>query len=257
MTLLVAGGAWCLWLCAWMWHSMLLASFALYWMFTPLHEAAHGNVHPSCRLVNDVVGHTCGLPLLAPLPAFRRIHLRHHAHTNLVGLDPDLWASEGPWWQLPFRWSSIFLRYWWITLLQGAASDWYAMNAILVVLCGLWLMGAPVFQCWLFPHVAATATLSFTLDYLPHHGLQHGRSVDTRIVSTNPIVCGLTLMQSMHAVHHMLPRAPWHQYPGLLVLHRTQQIQVLTRRHAELLQHAARQSRRFGLFDTIKREAGG
>ena len=41
--------------------------------------------------------------------AVRHIHLQHHKHTNVEGKDPDLFASSGPLFFLPFKWAMMGL----------------------------------------------------------------------------------------------------------------------------------------------------
>ena len=86
-----------------MWASCLINGFALYLLFTPMHESLHGSVS-SNQFVNDMLGR---IPLLfqipaAPLEVARWIHLAHHANTTSSD-DPDNFMHHGAWWVLPFR----------------------------------------------------------------------------------------------------------------------------------------------------------
>jgi fatty acid desaturase len=90
-----------------------LCSFITYLAFTPMHDACHGSVatEPSLRFLNDVVGTTCGALFPCPFPAFKRMHLLHHKHTNEEHLDPDGWVAKGPFFLLPLRWITIEVSY--------------------------------------------------------------------------------------------------------------------------------------------------
>ena len=83
--------------------------------FTPMHDAVHYAISPRHRWLNDTVGYLASIPFLVAFPLFRVIHLMHHRNCNDDGnapdgssLDPDSWAGEGPLWQLPFRWATVF-----------------------------------------------------------------------------------------------------------------------------------------------------
>ena len=90
-----------------------LCSFITYLAFTPMHDACHGSVatEPSLRFLNNVVGTTCGALFPCPFPAFKRMHLLHHKHTNEEHLDPDGWVAKGPFFLLPLRWITIEVSY--------------------------------------------------------------------------------------------------------------------------------------------------
>ena len=82
-------------------------------MFSVLHESTHHAISTDTR-VNDALGHI-SVPFVAPYASFRLvkfIHIEHHRNTNEPkSIDPDAWTSEGPWWQLPFRWMTIDVWY--------------------------------------------------------------------------------------------------------------------------------------------------
>ena len=51
-----------------------------------MHRLAHRN-----RVWNDLVGWFAGIPLTVTRPAFRYVHLAHHAKTNQADEDPTSW----------------------------------------------------------------------------------------------------------------------------------------------------------------------
>lgn len=85
---------WSLWLCC------IINTVLSYLLFTPLHEAVHGNIIGKQRQfkgLETLIGWLCGLTLTVPFPVFRYLHLTHHTHTNDGEKDPDYWvASKNP-----------------------------------------------------------------------------------------------------------------------------------------------------------------
>ena len=172
------------------WLGSVAATLLAYASFTVLHEASHGNVHgarPGLRWVGELAGWLSGLPLLAPHPMFRAIHLRHHSHTNDPEGDPDFWVHS--------------------TRPLGVV----ALGALIGVLVALDL-GREALLLWILPGLAAATLLAFAFDWVPHHPHSvQGRFLDTRVL----LVPGLTLpmlWQNYHLVHHLYPRVPFHRY---------------------------------------------
>lgn len=209
------------------WLGSVAATLLAYASFTVLHEASHGNVHgarPELRWVGELAGWLSGLPLLAPHPMFRAIHLRHHSHTNDPERDPDFWVhSTRPLGVLArcatllgaYEWSFFFGE---VSRSRGAQSvrrqaalGVVALGALIVVLVALGL-GREALLLWIFPGLAAATLLAFAFDWVPHHPHSvQGRFRDTRIL----LVPGLTLpmlWQNYHLVHHLYPRVPFYRY---------------------------------------------
>ncbi len=52
-------------------------------VFTPMHDSSHGSVATSqFSWLNTVVGYVAAACFPIPYPAFKRLHLLHHKHTN-------------------------------------------------------------------------------------------------------------------------------------------------------------------------------
>lgn len=200
---------------------------AAYVGFTVMHEAAHGNIvgpHAHLSWIGTGLGWGCGLLLLAPYPAFRLLHLRHHAKTNHVGHDPDLWVAGSRWWSIALRCASI-LGHYYVVFLTGRLGDRPAVRqarnvavatvvaiiATVALLASVSSLGV-VLALWVLPAWAASTVLAFAFDWLPHHPHTVAKRMhDTRIV----IVPGLwlpMLWQNYHLVHHLYPRVPFYRY---------------------------------------------
>ncbi len=58
-----------------------------------MHDGAHGALHPDERVNLRLSQWFCAYPIFAETRAYRRYHLKHHAHTQ-TDLDPDLILSR-------------------------------------------------------------------------------------------------------------------------------------------------------------------
>ena len=58
-----------------------------------MHDGAHGALHPGETLNLRLSQWFCAYPIFAETRAYRRYHLKHHAHTQ-TDLDPDLILSS-------------------------------------------------------------------------------------------------------------------------------------------------------------------
>jgi len=203
------------------WVCVILASAAAFAAFTPMHDAAHQAIGDRPWL-NQGVGRLAGLFLWAPFPAFRYVHLEHHKHVNEPGLDPDYYSGSGARWALPFRWGTQDLFYY-RCFFKGRHSLGEEMEVALtlVVIWGgavaLSLMGfgTEVLLLWFLPARIASALLSFSFDYLPHHPHQVlGRENRFKATSVflNSWLTPLFLYQNYHLVHHLFPAVPFYRY---------------------------------------------
>lgn len=201
-----------------------LASVLAYVSYIAMHDAAHGGVARQ-RWINGVVGRLCLLPLspLLSFPAFRYLHLQHHAATNELARDPDMWASSRRWWSLPFRFASMDVAYaaFYLRRLRRRPR-WERREALATLIAaglGLGLAtragwGPQLLLFWFVPGRIAMVVLAWVLDYLPHHPhdiLQRDEPYRaTRIrVGMEAWLSPLTLWQNYHLVHHLYPRAPF------------------------------------------------
>jgi len=205
-----------------LWIAGPLAFVLAYAAFTPMHDASHRSVARRGWL-NEVVGRLAGLPLLAPFPAFRAMHLAHHRHTNEED-DPDLWSGSGPGWLLPLRWLTQDLHYY-ARVLGGHANlgklelvEIVAAVALQVAAGVLFLLAG---EGWVFllvvliPARLATAALAYAFDYLPHrpHTIpsREDRFRATHVLAESWLT-PLMLCQNFHLVHHLYPAVPFYRY---------------------------------------------
>jgi fatty acid desaturase len=207
----------------------LINTIAIYALFTPMHDAAHGSVgYKQYRWLNDVVGHIAGAAFPVPFPALRHIHLQHHKYTNQEN-DPDLWTSLGPWYLLPLRWYTIEFNYYYIYLSKINKRPFKESSQVLATLAFFIAFisfavyrgyGEVVFWAWILPGRNAVALLALFFDYLPHRPHSHNNEQDIYKATSVTSLYGketfwLTwplLYQNYHNIHHLIPFIPFYYY---------------------------------------------
>ena len=206
-----------------LWLAAPLMAVLAYGSFTPMHDSAHRSVS-RVRWLNAIMGRLCALVLMAPFPAFRWAHLRHHSKTNEDHHDPDMWSGGGRRWTLPLRWATqdlhyyvCYVRFW----SKRPVAERVETVATILVLIGLisaavWAgYGLEVLLLWALPTRLALTFLAFSFDYLPHH--PHGvTSSQDRYRATSVFkelwLTPLFLYQNYHLIHHLHPGVPFYQY---------------------------------------------
>ena len=192
--------------------------------FTTMHEASHGNIagrHSHMKSVEKLLGWLSGIPLLAPYPAFRQLHLEHHRHTNDEHLDPDYWVASSSRWAVVWRCATTLPHYY-CRILIGAirapasrdAATITALVAYVAVAVALSLHGYStwVLAAWVGPGLVAATLLAFAFDWLPHQPHdQKERYCNSRILLF-PGLGVLLTNQNFHLIHHLYPRIPFYRY---------------------------------------------
>lgn len=212
-------------------------TLADYVAFTLMHEASHGLFGRRQRLLNQVAGEVCATMLMCRFNGFRQVHLRHHRHACDPEQDPDTWAGEGPWWQLPLRWATSDLHYWMVydRSIKLPTMERRVSRVTLV----LWLgalgaalatgHGLDVLLLYVLPARIALFVSTYFFDFLPHqrpHGVptQVAPHQSAVVVRAGALLDALLLGHTLHLVHHLHPSVPWyrlrrvyrHQRAGLL-----------------------------------------
>nr|WP_179519570.1 fatty acid desaturase [Nocardioides perillae] len=210
------------------WVTVPMGAVVTFAMFSVMHESIHHAVSTHTRL-NDAFG-LLSTPLVAPYASFsmlKFIHVEHHRNTNEAkDTDPDAWTSEGPWWQLPFRWATIdvwyvvfYLRRWRRRptgeVVGGALT--LAGFAALVAAAAVTGHLAALTVLVLLPQRIGLTVLAWWFDYLPHHGLgvtqREDRYRATRVrVGGEKVLTPLFVYQNYHLVHHLHPSIPFYRY---------------------------------------------
>lgn len=203
---------------------LLVAALGAYLGFTPMHDAAHQSVGRH-KALNAVVGRLAALPLAAPFPAFRYVHLEHHKHTNDPARDPDHYSGRGPAWLRPLRWLTQDLHYYALYVRAGRSRGEYvevvatvvAMASLMAALAWLGALEWVLFG-WILPARIATTALAYAFDYLPHrpHDVL-GRDDRYRATSMRPAawLTPILVCQNHHLIHHLYPAVPFYRYPAV------------------------------------------
>jgi len=211
------GAGWIPWTAA-----LPLATLAAYVSFTPMHDAAHQAVGRA-RWLNELVGRWAGLPLLAPFPAFRFMHLAHHKHANEPDRDPDHWSGRGPWPLLPLRWLTQDLHYYGRFARERRRFSRTAQAEVvggvraqaLTVAALVALDQTSLALVLLASARLATGLLAWAFDYLPHRPHQvlarDDRFRATHIIRGRAWTIPLCA-QNYHLVHHLYPAVPFYGY---------------------------------------------
>ena len=211
------------------WAAMAINTFMAYLLFTPTHEAGHGNISGMTKhkWVDEIVGWLSSLTLFAPYYIIKVIHFRHHAHTNHPEKDPDHWiASKNP---LAIIFYSFTIGFAYMkTGLQillnednlpyktkrelsvGYIVFIFQMTVFgLIMYYGDWTL--PILL-WLIPGIVALALLAFAFDWLPHHPHQSRKPfLNTRVFDI-PGLSVFLLSQNFHLIHHLHPSIPFYNY---------------------------------------------
>ena len=64
---------------------------------------------------------------------------------------------------------------------------------------------------WILPLIIGKLFMDWYINYLPHTGLPPDRFLGTRIIDVKWFT-PLVLCHNYHAIHHLWPKVPWHQY---------------------------------------------
>ncbi len=212
-----------------LWVGTLLNAIWAYLLFTPMHEAGHGNIkgmHKKYKSLETTIGWVCSLALLGPYPVFRFVHFEHHRHTNDPALDPDHWVvGKNPLLIFLNCFSIVvsYFRTFWgnrkeFLKTPGGRSIWY--QGLIGGLCFNLLFLFLSFQLgwiyslllWILPGFIANTFLAFVFDWLPHHPhTSQQRYLDTRIILF-PGLSTLLISQNMHLIHHLYPAIPYYDY---------------------------------------------
>jgi fatty acid desaturase len=207
-----------------LWLGSPIVLVLVYLAFTPMHEAAHGNVGGSAgrAWVDLLSGWACSILFLAPFPAFKAVHLRHHGAVNRPDRDPDLWVAGTSPLNVALRCLSIIPHYYRMFLgpMANKANRVARAQSVVAFVCTGALMGALIWAglgfellvLWLLPAWLASGLLALAFDWLPHqpHG-ELGRWDNARVILGRGLNV-LMLGQNYHLVHHLWPRVPFYRY---------------------------------------------
>ncbi|MBS9533134.1 fatty acid desaturase [Mycobacterium sp. M1] len=217
-----------------LWLTIALSTLVTYVMFSVTHETTHNSLCGP-RWINAAVGRFTWLFVVPTfsLPAWGYVHLQHHRYANDAERDPDVFATQGPKWQLPLRWAlmDLFYAIWYVRHLPDRfRRDWRRPAAELAETTVLFCVGFVVLAVVaytghlrdlavivLIPQRIGIAILGWSFDWLPHHDLDATQRTDrygaSRIrLGLEWLLGPLMLSQNYHLVHHLHPWLPFYRY---------------------------------------------
>ena len=204
-------------------------ALALYLLFTPAHEAVHGNIVGRSALprwVESSVGWVSAGAFLFPYPIFSYDHRTHHKHTNHPERDPDFWVAGKQPLKVLLSCMSMLPDYYYFYFSRTRAllanprerSGYIASVLFLVGVVAVFVAYGQRFGywapalLWFAPALLASTFLAYIFDYLPHRPhREQRRYLDTRI-TLFPGLTTLFVSQNLHLIHHLYPSIPYYRY---------------------------------------------
>jgi len=209
-------------------HTSLFQSFIIniligYFIFTPLHEASHGNVAGSSKhkWLDQIVGEISGMVLFVPFMMFKILHLRHHSNTNHPQNDPDYWVAQPNFIRILLAAFTIMPHYYRNAIfnptsrikeeLPATLLRKFLMIALIIFISIYFKTVAPL-VLWPLSALFSLAILAIVFDWLPHQPYRSmERYYDTKIINYK-VLTPLLMSQNYHLIHHLYPRIPWYRY---------------------------------------------
>ena len=205
-------------------------------LFAPAHETMHQTAFAS-RRANAVAGWLTSAPSLLNAQFYTAFHLAHHRHTQVPGLDPELFSPPPqtiggyaarilgwPFWSLRLlvlfdSWRGDLGRYPYVPATSAPAIIRSVRAMSLMMIGGavgsalLFGWKAP-FLFWIGPQLLGQPPLRAYL-LAEHTGCTHDRDglTNTRTTLTTGLVRLLMWNMPFHAEHHMYPSIPFHRLP--------------------------------------------
>lgn len=217
-----------------LWAAILIYGGLTYMSYTPLHEAAHGNIngkHEGLKWLNDLCGYLVAPLIMVPYASHTVEHFTHHRHTNQADKDPDNVVrsmGDNPWlfiWTgFKFLWvqNSFFYRHAWgtATLREraiycaelGLSIGWRIAFGVLAAREGTVLL-------LVAGYLTGAFFTAYWFAYRPHHPYRN----EQRYRNTNSLIMPrwmkpvewFWLGQNLHSIHHLFPRVPFYKYHAL------------------------------------------
>ena len=207
------------------WQGCLLNCVAMYYLFSPIHDAIHRSMAHSNRL-NDFFMWLILLPIV-PFSngrLLRVMHMQHHRFANDPERDPDHWTMTAPFKTLWiwFAWDFYYLFFYlrrkdqfanidvghplrdtiWVWSLAFAVGYFYPMEVIFL---------------WFVPSRLMAWLIAAVFMYLPHwpHDIEHEKQpfqATHNRIGLEWLLTPMLAFQNYHLVHHIYPTVPFYRY---------------------------------------------
>ena len=217
-----------------LWAATLIYAVLTYLAYTPLHEAAHGNIHGGnerLKWINNLCGYLVAPLIMIPFSTHTVEHFTHHRYTNQPDKDPDHVVSNMQHGVLSFivtgfrfLWmqNTFLFRSYWATAARREKVTYFAevtlaigWRAVFLVLVPTW----PALALLVVGYLIGAFFLVYWFAYRPHLPYQEAaryRNTNSLIMPTQLKSLEWFLMgQNLHSVHHLFPRVPFYRYHAL------------------------------------------
>ena len=219
---------------------LILSSYFMYVMYTPLHEASHKNIsgtNKNFRLLNPIFGFLSAAFYLHSYTQHTWSHLEHHKHANDEELDPD-YIMKGS------NWLSIMARGFFILLIKdyfyirkeklkndktakmkmriGTLESLLPIILLIILTNVLNLPWYHFIISYVLPLLLAVMLLGIFFDYLVHMPHQSNEKFgDTNVIRTKKWfdyqMTWIWCYQNYHGMHHLFPKLPFYKYKKVFV----------------------------------------
>ena len=217
-----------------LWLAIPLYAALTYMSYTPLHEAAHGNIHggrDNMKWLNDLCGYLVAPIIMVPYASHTVEHFTHHRYTNQDGKDPDYVISNMA--KGPVAMLVTVFQFMWVQNSFFAQKHWVKATVREQV---IYVMEIAFSVGWRIAFIALVARpdaalvigasyvigglfTAYWFAYRPHIPYQDS----TRYRNTNSLIMPrwmkpfewFWLGQNLHSVHHLFPRVPFYRYHAL------------------------------------------
>ncbi len=217
-----------------LWALALIFGATTYMSYTPIHEAAHGNIHgksENLKWLNDLCGYLCAPIMLVPYSTHTVEHFTHHRYTNQPDKDPDFVVKEmGNGLKgflltiFKFLWvqNTFLFKDYWAKASNKEKAIYYSeisvsigwrvlaltllpWDAGLTVVIGGYLIGG-IFTAYWFAY----------RPHLPYEEPARYRNTNSLLMPKwmKPFEW-FWLGQNLHSIHHLFPRVPFYRYHDL------------------------------------------
>jgi beta-carotene hydroxylase len=216
------------------WAATLVYAVLTYVSYTPLHEAAHGNIHgrnEKLQWLNDLCGYLVAPIITVPYSTHKVEHFTHHRYTNQGDKDPDFIVSGMRHGFLPlivhglkFLWvqNTFLFRDYWATASRRERFSYYGEVSFAIGWRVAFLLLVPTVETLIMLVLGYLVGAFFTaywFAYRPH--LPYAEPARYR--NTNSLIMPVWMKplewfwfgQNLHSVHHLFPRVPFYRYHAL------------------------------------------
>jgi len=217
-----------------LWAATLIYAALTYMSYTPLHEAAHGNIHGSherLQWLNDLCGYLVAPLIMIPYSTHTVEHFTHHRYTNQPDKDPDYLISGmrhgflafvacG----IKFLWmqNTFLFRDYWATAPRRERVIYFAEVTLAIGWRLAFLALIPAASTLVLLVAGYLAGAFFTVywfAYRPHLPYDE----PARYRNTTSLIMPVWMKplewfwfgQNLHSIHHAFPRVPFYRYHTL------------------------------------------